>query len=356
MLGEKLYTLRKNRNISQEEFADILNTSRQAISKWERNEARPDIDKLITIAKFFNVSIDYLLSYEINYSNADDFLNKLKDCYLNNNFTININDIKLWCSKYANNFKLYVYSADYLFVAFINNNKKEYLDEALSCVNKAIAIYTPEDNDIISLNDLHISVAYIYFMQHKYELAKEYIKNNSVNGCEVIVAKCELALEAYEKALETSSKIYIESASNILNVNLIQARVLLKNKTINDAYDLINWTIQFVNSVKNSDEFFGKVLCPFIYLKAVCEKLLNINNSESIKKLKDIMQNDNNFNVLFGTKTMKFYFGRAEQVFLTDSYMKNSLKELITQTSKKDIHYKYLIRIYDEIFGGNDDE
>ena len=78
MLGEKIYSLRKNRKISQEEFAEILNTSRQNISKWERNESKPDIDKLIIIARLFNVSIDYLLSYEINFSNVDIFLNKLR--------------------------------------------------------------------------------------------------------------------------------------------------------------------------------------------------------------------------------------------------------------------------------------
>ena len=70
MLGEKLYALRRSKNISQEEFANVLNTSRQAISKWERNESKPDVDKLIKIAKLFNVSIDYLLSYEINYSDV----------------------------------------------------------------------------------------------------------------------------------------------------------------------------------------------------------------------------------------------------------------------------------------------
>jgi transcriptional regulator with XRE-family HTH domain len=53
MLGEKIYSLRKNRKISQEEFAEILNTSRQNISKWERNESKPDIDKLIIIARLF---------------------------------------------------------------------------------------------------------------------------------------------------------------------------------------------------------------------------------------------------------------------------------------------------------------
>ena len=78
MLGDKIYSLRKNRKISQEEFAEILKTSRQAVSKWERNESKPDIEKLIIIAKLFNISIDYLLSFEINYSNINDILKKLE--------------------------------------------------------------------------------------------------------------------------------------------------------------------------------------------------------------------------------------------------------------------------------------
>ena len=144
MLGEKIYFLRKERNISQEKFAEILNTSRQAVSKWERNEAKPDIDKIILIARLFNVSVDYLLSYEINNYNIDDYINKLEECCKNNNFILSINDIKLWCSKYSNNFKLHVMSADYLFGAYIENNHDEYLDLALSYIKKAIMLYAPE--------------------------------------------------------------------------------------------------------------------------------------------------------------------------------------------------------------------
>ena len=77
MLGEKIYNLRKTRKISQEEFAELLNTSRQAISKWERNEAKPDIDKLILIAKLFNISIDYLLNYEIDDSNVEEYIKRI---------------------------------------------------------------------------------------------------------------------------------------------------------------------------------------------------------------------------------------------------------------------------------------
>ena len=63
ILGNKLFELRKKSGISQEEFADKLNVSRQAVSKWERGEALPDTDNLISIAKLYNVSLDELVGH-----------------------------------------------------------------------------------------------------------------------------------------------------------------------------------------------------------------------------------------------------------------------------------------------------
>lgn len=64
--GDNLYSLRKNKGLSQDEFAESLGVSRQAVSKWERNEAYPDTENLIAIAKFFNVKIDDLINTPIN--------------------------------------------------------------------------------------------------------------------------------------------------------------------------------------------------------------------------------------------------------------------------------------------------
>ena len=61
MLSEKLYQLRKNSGLSQEQLAEQLNVSRQAISKWESGTAVPESEKLITISNYFGVSVDYLL-------------------------------------------------------------------------------------------------------------------------------------------------------------------------------------------------------------------------------------------------------------------------------------------------------
>lgn len=62
--GEKLSKLRKESNYTQEQVADILNVSRQSVSKWESNTAYPETDKLICLARLFECSTDYLLKDE----------------------------------------------------------------------------------------------------------------------------------------------------------------------------------------------------------------------------------------------------------------------------------------------------
>lgn len=61
MLSEKIRELRRRAGLSQEELAEKLNVSRQAISKWELGTAVPTADKLVDIADFFGVSLDFLM-------------------------------------------------------------------------------------------------------------------------------------------------------------------------------------------------------------------------------------------------------------------------------------------------------
>ena len=58
---EKLYTLRKQQGLSQEELANIVGVSRQAVQKWEAGTARPDLDNLMALAQFFGVTLDELV-------------------------------------------------------------------------------------------------------------------------------------------------------------------------------------------------------------------------------------------------------------------------------------------------------
>ena len=61
-IGEKIQALRKEHDISQEQLAEKLFVSRQAISKWETGESMPDVDNIVRLSSIFNVSTDYLLN------------------------------------------------------------------------------------------------------------------------------------------------------------------------------------------------------------------------------------------------------------------------------------------------------
>jgi len=63
-LGDKIRYLRKERKLSQEQLAEYMNVSAQAVSKWETGASSPDVDMLPRLASFFDSSIDELLDYD----------------------------------------------------------------------------------------------------------------------------------------------------------------------------------------------------------------------------------------------------------------------------------------------------
>ncbi len=60
--SKKIQELRKQRGLTQEKLAEVLFVSRTAISKWESGSGYPSVDSLKVIAKFFNVTVDALIS------------------------------------------------------------------------------------------------------------------------------------------------------------------------------------------------------------------------------------------------------------------------------------------------------
>ncbi|MEK4423932.1 helix-turn-helix domain-containing protein [Solibacillus sp. FSL K6-1523] len=85
--GEKLFKLRKEKGLSQEALAEKVNTTRQAVSKWENGQGFPETEKILLIGSIFGVSMDYLLKdsvepkndkelgYYVNKEMAEGFLN-----------------------------------------------------------------------------------------------------------------------------------------------------------------------------------------------------------------------------------------------------------------------------------------
>ena len=99
-MGQIIKRLRKERNLTQEELAEQLNISAQAISKWENGTSMPDISQVVPLANYFGVSTDTLFSRE---SKNDDVVKSLVQTVENDteyNYNIRFEKLKVLLSEY----------------------------------------------------------------------------------------------------------------------------------------------------------------------------------------------------------------------------------------------------------------
>ena len=84
-ISQKILLQRKKKGISQEDLANALNVSRQAVSKWESSQSVPDMDKIVALSSYFNITTDYLLKNEIEtIDGADNYSSKNVDMQMLN--------------------------------------------------------------------------------------------------------------------------------------------------------------------------------------------------------------------------------------------------------------------------------
>lgn len=84
-ISQKILLQRKKKGISQEDLANTLNVSRQAVSKWESSQSVPDMDKIVALSNYFNITTDYLLKDEIEtIDSADNYSSKNIDMQMLN--------------------------------------------------------------------------------------------------------------------------------------------------------------------------------------------------------------------------------------------------------------------------------
>ena len=71
-LGEKLFELRKSKNLTQDDVAEKLEVTRQTISKWETNQSTPDFDKIVPLCNLYEITPNELLMKEIQKENSQN--------------------------------------------------------------------------------------------------------------------------------------------------------------------------------------------------------------------------------------------------------------------------------------------
>ncbi len=180
-IGNNIYTLRKEKKLTQAQLAEKLGVSEQAVSKWENNQCSPDVSLFPILAEFFGVSIDRLFGYHTSsYADEVEAIMKAADDSMNTYKEIEI--IEEGLKKYPNSPDLKIYLA---FSLSMVNRMSEDKSERTQAIEKAIKVC----NEVVNTcgDDKQVDRALnmlrrIYCEIGEYEKATDAVEKLSANS------------------------------------------------------------------------------------------------------------------------------------------------------------------------------
>ena len=143
-LAENIRTFRKERALTQEQLAEVLGVTVGAVYKWEAKLSQPELTMIMTMADFFDTSVDVLLGYEMKDNRLQSTVDRLKK-YYHDKDREGLREAEKALKKYPNDFNV-VYSSATLYRLFgFEGREKALLRrslEPLPCGGKAADIFT----------------------------------------------------------------------------------------------------------------------------------------------------------------------------------------------------------------------
>ena len=187
-LNTNIIRLRKERGLTQEQLAALLNVSVSAVSKWEIGNNRPDLELLPELAEVFQVSIDSLLGYEKSYKNLDKKTGDIKVLLAKEEYNDAIEEAMSLLQRYPNDIGLNKLLADaYYGLCFSTNvreGKKENAEKSVYYYEKCIELYDSASISEYSKEDLYCNIATLYALEEvaRYDEAVQILEKYNGSG------------------------------------------------------------------------------------------------------------------------------------------------------------------------------
>lgn len=237
-LGEKIKTLRRQRNISQEVLAGYLGVTFQAVSKWETDTALPDVELIPAIASFFGVSTDELFDY-----NRLETEKKVREI----------------CDEAYK----YRHSDPGKSEAILKEGLKQFPGNDIILNNLLYAVYSHERAQevigicktlIESTRDEEVKYDALRFLAHAYDELGEYalVKETVEKIPEIYFSKLSVAAELYrgEDAFEFAAKLETVSFENLLLACRVIAECYKARGETDKARSELEQAIKLIDAVK----------------------------------------------------------------------------------------------------------
>ena len=340
-IGINIYALRKEKKITQAQFAEKIGVSVQAVSKWENNQCAPDVSLFPVIAEYFGVSIDRLFGYSMNsYQEEVEAIMKAADDSMNTDKEIEI--LSEGLKKYPNSPDLKIYLAFSLSMVHRTSVDEE---ERKDAIQKAIRVCEEVVNfcgDIKQVDHALNMLRRIYCEIGEYQKALDAVEKISAFGYrQKIIGKAQI-LQYRGDVKEYASF----TENHLFECYLIMDRLFeLKRKSLTEQKkhrELLSWCHAHEKLLSVFDEG-----CPDFYVslkiwncEAQAQAYKNLGDHEScLHELETLISLTKSLNP--DAKGAFYQIGARNPLYFSTIQDQGTQEEFMTEFPLKNILAKY---------------
>ena len=220
-LAENIRSWRKQRKMTQEQLADALGVTVGAVYKWESGLSVPELNLIVEMADFFDISVDALLGYQMKDNRLDSIAERLY-AYCRTLDPAALAEAEKALGRYPHSFRIVYTCADIYLSYGGSSHDPRLLRRALELLEQARVLLPQNDNPRISEVTICGHMAMVFFHLGEQEKAVELMKRNNAGGhfSEEIGSALAAFMHRPEEAVLFLSEAMVKGMTSLLNATL----------------------------------------------------------------------------------------------------------------------------------------
>ena len=309
-LAENIRLFRKQRGLTQEQFAEIFGVTTGAVYKWESGLSVPELNLLIEMADFFDISVDALLGYRMKDNCLSCTIQRLNE-YCRSRNPEALLEAEKALKKYPNSFELVHNCARVYLVFGTGSNEKDKVHRALELLEQACLLISQNTDPEVSELTLYGNMAAAYSLLGEHEKCVELLKKHNEGGIfDNEIGVClALFLDRPAEAERYLSDALLRSAAALLNVTLGYVFVFLSREDLGSAQEILLWGIDFLRGLRkgNAHDGFDRIYALLLVLLAHLQ-IRTGKGEEAVATLRKAAELAHRFDAApdYGLETLRF--------------------------------------------------
>ena len=309
-LSENIRSFRKQRKLTQEKLAEALGVTVGAVYKWESGQSQPELNLVVEMADFFDISVDMLLGYRIKDNRLDSALERI-NAYCRTLDPTAISEAEKILGKYPHSFRA-VYECANVFLAYgAGNHDPQQLKRALELFEQSRMLLPQNDDPRISDVTICRNQSVVWFLLGKQKKSIELLKKNNAGG--IFSSDIGAILSIYgdtpEEAGPFLSEALLSGASTLFTAILGYVFLYRSRNDWASAMDILSWGIGLLTGLEaeNKPGFPEKTLAEMLVLLAYVQAKTGM-QAESSDSLKRALTMAQRFDAMpdYSLKAMRF--------------------------------------------------